>query len=1379
MKKTKALALFLAALLLLGATPLLSLFAGAEAGSSQGKEGILFSSSFEENDPAVKTSVSDQGYFSNLKEIVLSEALAGEITSLVDKSSIGGSADYKSEESKEKLFDMSAQTKFLTSKRPSASDPVEVTFAFSSPQTVKVYQLVSANDENERDPKSWILYGSSDGSTYTPMDSRQNQQFSDRNQAKSYTVSDPQPYRYYRLSITENRGGGMTQLADFRMGAGVDASARPGDSPLTSETGAGPASSWAGSGAFDGKKALSVYAKQEDTKNTYARNHLYSGLSLKVDGNTVMSYVHFPSIAYGYDYEDTASYMIFDLKFSDGTYLSGLGAREMNGYVYTPQTIGDANLIMANQWNYIEVPLGDVAAGKTVTDIYVSFGKNATSRAVSFLAYFDDLVIENKNDPNYTHLSDYVDTRRGTNNTTSFSRGLTVPFINRPNGFNMMAPVTVPGNNQCYNYFDDSIRQFTITHVPSTWVGDYGTWQFMANTSVNTSDISKVSSSAIAANNLGASFSHDNEVAHAHYYSVRFDEGSRASGVKVEMTPTLHGAMVRFTFPKNAANANVIFDCFRADGSLKLNADGSFSAVSRHTNNGSANLQVVGSFDVAPESVRTVGKQGIVRFPSGTTQVTMKLSTSFLSEKQARHSMELEMPAGATFDSVFAEAQKEWDGICSVIEVEGATRAQKTTLYSCLYRAYSYPTLYSENTGTNEAPQWVYASPYQGTHRQVAGKLYVNNGFWDTYRTAWAAYALLTPSRDSELLNGILTHYKENKWIPRWVAPGGADSMLGTSSDIIFADAYAKGVKFDYETAFETMLKNALTASGDTRNGGRAENNTAVFTGYVSSNTQYGFSWTMEDLISDYCIAVMADYLGKTDQAEYFYNRAGMYVNMFNKSQRFFMGKKADGSWTGGSGYNPAGWWGDYSETNGWTMAFVPVYDGVGVANLYGGKKALLQKLNQYFDSSVAAMKKVSEGSIHEMVEAREVRMGQYSHSNQPAHAIPYFFAYADAPYRTQEVVREVMARLYVGSEIGQGYLGDEDNGEMSAWFILSSLGLYPQTMGSGQYVIGSPLFQKATVHMENGRDLVIVAENNSPDNIYIQSMTLNGKAYNKCFVDHADIALGGEIVFVMGDKPSDWGKDSDPKSLTTGSQAPVPAEDLVTSRTPLKTGVPTETLTNSVFTDISGASALFDNDSATAVAVTDGATVTLTQRSAARVQLITLSSAATGKAPSGFLLEGSADGKTWVTLDERSDLKFNGAQSTLVFAVPDGVFGNYCAYRLTLKGSGAMRLSEIEFLALPASGEAGTLSQKPAAPALARLPGEAPVTPPDDPTVPDTSAPGTDDPGVPGTDAPGTDAPSGTGSSPLGWIIGIALAAVVAGGAAAVFLLVFRKTKK
>lgn len=422
----------------------------------------------------------------------------------------------------------------------------------------------------------------------------------------------------------------------------------------------------------------------------------------------------------------------------------------------------------------------------------------------------------------------------------------------------------------------------------------------------------------------------------------------------------------------------------------------------------------------------------------------------------------------------------------------------------------------------------------------------------------------------------------------------------------------------------------------------------------------------MEGYVNDYGIAKMGEALYKKtgkkrykEESAYFLNRAQDYVNLFDKKAGFFQGRDAQGDWRVDSAkYDPRVWGYDYTETNGWGYAFTAPQDSRGLANLYGGQDALGQKLDTYFATPETASQDVVGsygGVIHEMTEARDVRMGMYGHSNQVAHHVTYMYDAAGQPWKTQKDVREVLSRLYTGSEIGQGYHGDEDNGEQSAWYLFSSLGFYPLVMGSGEYAIGSPLFTKATVHLENGRDLVVKAPRNSAKNVYVQGVRFNGKKWNSTSLPHSLISRGGVLEFDMGSKPSSWGsgRNAAPVSITKDDKVPAPRADV-----------------------LKGEGALFDNTSATDATVT---TVDLpTAASAKGVQYTLTSSGDHTKAPAGWVLQGSSDGTKWTDLDRRSGESFAWDKQTRAFSVAHP--GAYAHYRLVLDG--AATLAEVELLA-------------------------------------------------------------------------------------------------
>jgi putative alpha-1,2-mannosidase len=441
---------------------------------------------------------------------------------------------------------------------------------------------------------------------------------------------------------------------------------------------------------------------------------------------------------------------------------------------------------------------------------------------------------------------------------------------------------------------------------------------------------------------------------------------------------------------------------------------------------------------------------------------------------------------------------------------------------------------------------------------------------------------------------------------------------------------------------------------------------TSPFLGYTSTDTHEGLSWAMEGYVNDYGIARMGEALYRKtgekhyeEESEYFLNRARDYVNLFDSKAGFFQGRDAKGGWrVDSAAYDPRVWGYDYTETNGWGYAFSVPQDSRGLANLYGGRQGLADKLDAFFSTPETASPEFVGsygGVIHEMTEARDVRMGMLGQSNQVAHHVAYMYDAAGEPWKTQAAVREILSRLYLGSEIGQGYHGDEDNGEQSGWFLFSALGFYPLVMGSGEYAIGSPLFKKVTVHLENGRDLVVKAPGNSARNVYVQGVTFDGRPWTSTSLPHALLAKGGVLEFSMGSRPSTWGtgRNAAPVSITQDDKVPAPRSDV-----------------------LKGDGPLFDDTSATDAKFTS---VDLpVDRAVTPVQYTLTSSADRTKAPTGWTLQGSTDGATWQTLDHRSGETFTWDRQTRAFTI--AAPGRYTQYRLVLDG--ASTLAEVELLA-------------------------------------------------------------------------------------------------
>ncbi|MFE7270108.1 GH92 family glycosyl hydrolase [Streptomyces sp. NPDC057623] len=1139
-------------------------------------------------------------------------------------------------------------------------------FDLDKPERVTKYALTSANDYAERDPRDWTLQGSTDGKDWKTLDTRSGETFAERFQTKTYDLAEPAEYRHFRLEVTRNNGAdGILQLADVQFSTGGGDGPVPQDMLSLVDRGpSGSPTAKAGAG-FTGKRALRYAGRHTADGQAYSYNKVYD-VNVAVGRDTRLSYRVFPSMADG-DRDYDATNVSVDLAFTDGTHLSDLGATDQHGFPLSPRGQGAAKVLYVNQWNAVASRIGSVAAGRTVDRILVAY--DSPKGPAKFRGWLDDIALESvAPEKPKAHKSDYALTTRGTLSSGGFSRGNNFPATAVPHGFNFWTPVTNAGSlSWLYDYARannadnlPTIQAFSASHEPSPWMGDRQTFQVMPSAASGTPDTGR------EARELA--FRHENETARPYYYGVRFE-----NGLKAEMAPTDHAAVLRFTYPGD--DASVLFDNVTDQAGLTLDKESGtftgYSDVKSGLSTGATRLFVHGTFDKPVTEGSSSGVKGHLRFDAGDDRtVTLRLATSLISVDQAKDNLRQEVD-GASFETVKARAQRQWDGLLGKVEVEVATQDQLTTLYSSLYRLYLYPNSGFEKVGGKHR----YASPFSPmpnpdtpTHtgaKIVDGEVYVNNGFWDTYRTTWPAYSLLTPSQAGEMVDGFVQQYKDGGWTSRWSSPGYADLMTGTSSDVAFADAYVKGVDFDAKSAYDAAVKNA-TVVPPSSGVGRKGMATSPFLGYTSTETHEGLSWALEGYLNDYGIARMGQALYRKtgdrryqEESEYFLNRAQDYVNLFDSKAGFFQGRDEKGDWRVESAeYDPRVWGYDYTETNGWGYAFTAPQDSRGLANLYGGRDGLADKLDEYFATPETASPDFVGsygGVIHEMTEARDVRMGMYGHSNQVAHHANYMYNAAQQPWKTQKNVREVLSRLYVGSEIGQGYHGDEDNGEQSAWFLFSALGFYPLVMGSGEYAIGSPLFTKATVHLENGRKLVVKAPKNSARNVYVQGLKVNGVPWRSTSLPHSLIAKGGVLEFAMGPRPSSWGtgKHAAPVSITKDDEVPVPRADV-----------------------LKGDGALFDNTSGTEAGVTS---LELPVSEPAKAVQYTLTSPSDRtKAPTGWTLQGSQDGTTWRTLDKRSGESFTWDRQTRAFTV--GSSGTYGRYRLVFDGEAVV--AEVELLA-------------------------------------------------------------------------------------------------
>ncbi|MFJ8916155.1 GH92 family glycosyl hydrolase [Amycolatopsis sp. NPDC102389] len=956
-------------------------------------------------------------------------------------------------------------------------------------------------------------------------------------------------------------------------------------------------------------------------------------VDIEVTGHTELSYVVFPEEGAGY----RSTFVALDVEFADGT---------SAGFSATKQ--GLDKTLYVDQWNLVRHRLGEFTGRRITRIVLVSEPPDGESAG-----WVDDVRITER----VVEIREPVEcvrTTRGTHSSDKFSRGNNFPATAIPHGFNFWTPVTDAGaTNWIYSYHRHNdaanrpaLQAFALSHQPSPWMGDRHTFQVMPGTGPVETDRSR----------RALAFSHDDEIDRPHHYGVRF-----AKGITTDIAPADHAALFRFTFP--GARGWLLFDNARNRGGLRL--DAANGVVTGHTwvrsrlSAGARRMFVYAEFDVPAERGGRIRRPvwrtvtGFLEFAAG--EVTMRIATSLISLAQAKRNLDQEIPAGTSFDQVRDQARARWAEVLDRVEIEGASEDQRTTFYSNLYRLFLYPNSAHEDTpkGVRHASP-VIRRPWPSTRTRtgakvVDGEMYVNNGFWDTYRTTWPAYALLTPGRCGRMIDGFVQQYREGGWISRWSSPGYANLMTGTSSDVAFADAYLKGVRgFDVEAAYEAALKNAtVTPSGQSV--GRKGLHESIFLGFTPTSVHEGLSWALEGCVNDFGLANFAEALGHHDDAAYLRQRSRQYANHFDPLIGFFQGRNRDGSrHFRAEGYDPEAWGGDFTETNSWNTAFSVPHHGAGLAALHGGAEALESKLDTFFATPETGRKPGSYGGlIHEMTEARDVRMGQYGHSNQPSHHIPWIYHFAGVPSKAQRIVREVLRRLYVGSDLGQGYPGDEDNGEMSAWYVFAALGFYPLAMGSPEYVIGSPLFTKATVHLENGKDLVIEAPGNTGDTVYVQGLTIDGRPHDSGTLAHSVLAEGAVLKFTMGEEPSEWGRSP------AEPAAPRPLTDITVADGPL-----------------------FDDTTRTEVTFPGREPVIefpVEDRSR-EVVMYTLTSGSRRGDPRSWVLEGSDDGERWTLLDQREGEKFRWRRQTRPFALAGPA--RYARYRLRVTSSTARRVT-------------------------------------------------------------------------------------------------------
>ncbi|WP_158299312.1 GH92 family glycosyl hydrolase [Paenibacillus antri] len=714
----------------------------------------------------------------------------------------------------------------------------------------------------------------------------------------------------------------------------------------------------------------------------------------------------------------------------------------------------------------------------------------------------------------------YVNPLQGTASTFSYSNGNTLPIVGRPFGMASWSPQTdEAGGGWFFHPSHRHLQGIRLTHQPSPWIGDYGHLVLLPQTGPLCLEPGKRASSF-----KPEAMTIRPDLFRAELLRYR---------TTLELTPTMRCAGLRLRFPPGE-EARLLLSLI--DGAARVDVDPSERRVTGFTraNRGGAPdsfaMYFVMEFDCELVAERSgtwndgyatspeprMEGNGIGAFiglvPGADGVANVRIGTSFVSGDQAAYNLRSEV-GGKDFEALRSEAAAEWEDTLDRIDVEDDDENRKRTFYSCFYRLCLFPRTWHE---IDPQGRTIHYSPYNGT--VCEGPMYSDQGFWDVYRTAYPLFSLLFPTLLGDILQGWVSAYREGGWLPKWASPGERSVMPGTLADAVFADAAAKGIGgFDLATAYEGLVKHA-TEPSDQPGIGRKGLRDYLEYGYLPHDRypKESVSSTLDYAYGDFCIAQVARRLGKAEEAQAFEERAGNYKHLFDPAVGFMRGRHADGSWL--EPFDPFEWGGPYCEGGPWQCSWAVQHDVPGLAALMGGKERMLERLRELL-MQPAYFKPGSYGfEIHEMSEMAASELGQLAISNQPSFHIPYLFAALGSPAETQRLVRKTLDVAFgPGTD---GFPGDEDNGSTAAWFMLSAMGLYPLCPGVPEYTLGSPLFDKVTIRLEDGGELVVAAEGNAPDRPYVSRLLVNGREHRVSTVSHATLAAGAELRFAMTDRP-------------------------------------------------------------------------------------------------------------------------------------------------------------------------------------------------------------------------------------------------------------------
>ena len=715
---------------------------------------------------------------------------------------------------------------------------------------------------------------------------------------------------------------------------------------------------------------------------------------------------------------------------------------------------------------------------------------------------------------------DYVSTLVGTESKIELSTGNTYPAVAMPWGMNFWMPQTGKmGDGWAYIYRADKIRGFKQTHQPSPWINDYGQFSILPITGKPEFDQDKRASW----------FSHKAEIATPYYYRVYLADYD----VVAELAPTERACAMRFTYPESDKSF-VVVDAFDKGSYVKILPEKQMIVGYTTKNSGGVpgnfkNFFVV-KFDKpftykAAVADGTVGEGNteatcnhagaIIGFQTKRGEaVNVQVASSFISEEQALRNLG-ELKDGC-FDRIKAEGRKTWNDVLGKIEIEDQNIDHKRTFYSCLYRSVLFPRSFFEYDAQGKV---VHYSPYNG--KVLPGYMFTDTGFWDTFRCLFPLLNVMYPSMNTKMQEGLVNAYKESGFLPEWASPGHRGCMVGNNSASIVADAYLKGLRgYDAEELWKAVVHGANNVHPTVSSTGRLGHEYYNTLGYVPYDVKINenVARTLEYAYDDWCIYKFGKALGKSEkELKPFLARAYNYKNVFDPETKLMRGRNKDGKFQ--TPFSPLKWGDAFTEGNSWHYTWSVFHDPQGLINLMGGKQNFNQMLDSVFNVPPLFDDSYYGGVIHEIREMQIMNMGNYAHGNQPIQHMIYLYGYSGQPWKTQYWIREVMDKLYTAHP--DGYCGDEDNGQTSAWYVFSAMGFYPVCPGSNQYVLGVPYFDKLTLHLENGKTVNITANGNTNATRYVNSMTLNGAAYNHNYLNHSVLTDGADIVFNMSATPN------------------------------------------------------------------------------------------------------------------------------------------------------------------------------------------------------------------------------------------------------------------